>query len=150
MDSPSRDHRHDEQATRVRVAFYGRVTRDEQTLLYRRRQLRTVRAALAATPPIIRCYADVVATDPLDTARPGRGRTAALVRAALATPVYTGQPVSNPTRRTWAESPAPRVDPVGGDDPINRSPLKASTSQRNRSRAPQCPHQTPAGRRPRW
>jgi DNA invertase Pin-like site-specific DNA recombinase len=42
-----------------RVAFYGRVARDEQPLLSLQRQLHAVRAALATTTPVLRCYADV-------------------------------------------------------------------------------------------
>src|SRR5947209_3125330 len=59
MDSSGHDRSHDGPGTRARVAFCGRVARDEQRLLSLQRQLRAVRAALATTTPSLRCYADV-------------------------------------------------------------------------------------------
>lgn len=59
MDSPAHDRSHDGPGTRARVASYGRVARDEQPLLSLQRQLHAVRAALATTTPVVRCYADV-------------------------------------------------------------------------------------------
>ncbi len=46
MDSPAHDRGHDRPATRARVAFYGRVARDEQPPLSLQRQSHAVRAAL--------------------------------------------------------------------------------------------------------
>jgi hypothetical protein len=59
MDSPAHDRGHDRPATRARVAFYGRVARDEQPPLSLQRQSHAVRAALGTMTPVVLCYADV-------------------------------------------------------------------------------------------
>src|SRR5436305_6114058 len=59
MNSQNHDRCHDRPLPPVRVAFYGRVARDNQPLLSLQRQVRAVRAVLATMAPIVRCYADV-------------------------------------------------------------------------------------------
>lgn len=59
MDSPAHDRGHDRPATRARVAFYGRVARDEQPPLCLQRQSHAARAALGTMTPVVLCYADV-------------------------------------------------------------------------------------------
>jgi hypothetical protein len=60
MDSVSQTGRHDgAPPAQVRVAFYGRVGRDDDPLLSLQRQLHAVQAVFAALSPVVRCYADV-------------------------------------------------------------------------------------------